>query len=177
LLRKSELYSSFVSALHYLTVSSSCRVADFAQQAADAKSKLIELESKSRAMQSKSNEDQAAYAKEIGSAKKRISELEESLRTTKSAAELAAREALNSYNSLFSELSKSKSQLENEKTQVSNLKLANEQAERRVQESAMTIQAMKVQLAEATETFTKKLTAAASSAQLAESRRITAEKK
>lgn len=155
----------------------SCRVTEFADQAADAKSKLMELEGRYQSMQARSSEDQAAYTKDLGAARRRISDLEESLRAAKADADTSARSADASYKALASDLAKAKSLLENEKAQVSKLKITSEQAERRIQDATLTIQAMKSQLAEATESFTKKLAVATSAAELAETRRIAAERK
>ena len=70
------------------------RAADLAAEASQAKSKLGELEAKAKAMEAKSNEDQASYAKEVGVAKKRIAELEDSLGSAKVAAQAAAQSAI-----------------------------------------------------------------------------------
>lgn len=70
------------------------RATELALEASEAKSKLNDLESKAKAMEIKSNEDQASYAKEVGAAKKRIAELEESLGSAKVAAQAAAQSAI-----------------------------------------------------------------------------------
>ena len=70
------------------------RAAELAQEASDAKSKLSDLETKAKAMEARSNDDQTAYAKEVGAAKKRIAELEDSLGSAKVAAQAAAQSAI-----------------------------------------------------------------------------------
>ena len=64
------------------------------RETADAKSKLMELESKYQSMKDRSTEDQAAYRIQLGAARNRITELEESLRKSKESVEVFAQSAV-----------------------------------------------------------------------------------
>lgn len=90
----------------------------------------------------------------------------------------ALRSELDTARTLISKLDSLKSsQIEELVGLVSELKFSLASAQRKAEEAAVTTDAVKAQLAEATDKFTKRLAAAASSAELAEARRIAAEKK
>ena len=65
-----------------------------AQESSDARKKLSDLEARSRAMQTRSHEEQARYAKEMGAAQKQITDLEAMMRRAKVEADAALRAAM-----------------------------------------------------------------------------------
>jgi hypothetical protein len=90
----------------------------------------------------------------------------------------ALRYELDTARNLISKLDSLKSsQIEELVALVSELKISLASAERKAKDAATTTDTVKAQLAEANDKYSKRLSAAASSAELAEARRIAAEKK
>lgn len=156
------------------------RVADLSQELSLAKSRYTELEARSKALQAKNDVDKALHANIEGNSKRKIAELEASLTTAKLAAESSARSALElqaSYQVLSLDFSKAIAELNSERAVIERLKVAADVADQKARDAANTVESMKNELVGSSYDFERKLATALSAAQLAEGRRIVAERK